>query len=202
MGGRGILRQAVWLAVFAMVFAAGCAKKQTVQSGESAAGAAQAPGSQRPAPEAITTESIKPETPATAPGGDLAGTQTARAAEAAIAAGVTEEKKSPFADIHFDYDKSFIRPDAKPVLGDIAAWLKKNGGAKILIEGHCDERGTAEYNMALGERRAESARAYLVSLGAPQSALSTVSFGKEKPVDPGHTEGAWAKNRRDHFVPR
>jgi peptidoglycan-associated lipoprotein len=70
----------------------------------------------------------------------------------------------------------------------------------MLIEGHCDERGTAEYNMALGERRATAVMTYLVSLGVPKSALSTVSFGKEKPLDPGHNEEAWAKNRRAHFV--
>ncbi len=78
--------------------------------------------------------------------------------------------------------------------------MKKNPGAKLLIEGHCDERGTAEYNMALGERRATAVKNYLVSLGVPKAALSTVSFGKEKPLDPGHDEEAWAKNRRAHFV--
>src|SRR4030065_700791 len=80
------------------------------------------------------------------------------------------------------------------------AKLKKNKGLRLLIEGHCDERGTSEYNMALGDRRAESARAYLVSMGVPASAISTVRVGKEKPLDPGHNEAAWAKNSRDHFV--
>ncbi|MCL5965680.1 MAG: peptidoglycan-associated lipoprotein Pal [Deltaproteobacteria bacterium] len=198
MRGRGALMWGAWLLVVVMVLAAGCAKKQTVRSGEQpAAAAAQAPAAQAPpAPEKITTEAIKPEAPAA----EKAGAMTARAAEAAVAQAVTEEQKSPFADIHFDFDKSFIRPDAKPILEEIAAWMKKNAGAKVQIEGNCDERGTAEYNMALGERRAESARSYLVSLGASQANLSTVSFGKEKPIDPGHTEEAWAKNRRDHFV--
>jgi peptidoglycan-associated lipoprotein len=95
---------------------------------------------------------------------------------------------------------SVVRADAKPILSSVADYLKKNKGAKLVIEGHCDERGTAEYNMALGDRRAEAARAYLASLGVPASALSTVSFGKEKPLDPGNNDVAWAKNRRAHFV--
>jgi peptidoglycan-associated lipoprotein len=175
-----------------MLFAMGCAKKQEVKSGE-AAGAPSAAQSKAP-PGGIVSESLKPEAPpAPAPG----GTQVA-AAEAGAA--VTQERPSPFQDIHFDFDKSFIRDDAKPVLSSVADYLKKNKGARVTIEGHCDERGTSEYNMALGDRRAESARAYLVSLGVPASALATVSFGEEKPLDPGHTEGAWAKNRRGHFV--
>ncbi|MBP2683653.1 MAG: peptidoglycan-associated lipoprotein, partial [Deltaproteobacteria bacterium] len=72
--------------------------------------------------------------------------------------------------------------------------------AKLLIEGHCDERGTAEYNLALGERRAVAVMNYLVSLGVPKGNLSTISFGEERPLDPGHDEGAWARNRRAHFV--
>jgi peptidoglycan-associated lipoprotein len=82
----------------------------------------------------------------------------------------------------------------------VADYLKKNRKSKLLIEGHCDERGTSEYNIALGERRATAVMNYLVSLGIPKGALSTVSFGKEKPLDPGHNEEAWAKNRRAHFV--
>jgi peptidoglycan-associated lipoprotein len=112
----------------------------------------------------------------------------------------TQERPSDFPDIYFDYDKSFIREDAKPVLQDVADYLKGDPSKSILIEGHCDERGTAEYNIALGERRAESTKNYLVSLGVRSGAVSTVSFGEEKPWDPGHNEAAWAKNRRSHFV--
>jgi len=102
-------------------------------------------------------------------------------------------------NIHFDYDKSFIRDDAKPVLGEVAAFMKKNPGAKVQIEGHCDERGTPEYNLALGQRRADSTKKYLVNLGIDGSRLSTISYGEEKPADPGHNEAAWAKNRRAVF---
>ena len=107
-----------------------------------------------------------------------------------------------FENIHFDFDKSFIRDDAKPTLGKVAAYLKKNPDAKLQIEGHCDERGTSEYNMALGQRRADSAKKYLVNLGVAGSRLSTISYGEERPADPGHNEGAWAKNRRAVFVLR
>lgn len=103
-------------------------------------------------------------------------------------------------DIYFDFDKSNIRPDAREVLKANADYFLKNSSAAVVIEGHCDERGTAEYNMALGQRRAEEAKKYLVNLGVKESKMKTVSYGKERPVDPGHDEAAWAKNRRDHFV--
>jgi peptidoglycan-associated lipoprotein len=93
-----------------------------------------------------------------------------------------------------------LKEDGRKTSQAVADYLKKNPRAKIQIEGHCDERGTSEYNMALGERRATAVMNYLVSLGVSKGALSTVSFGKEKPLDPGHDEGAWAKNRRAHFV--
>ncbi|MGA6993226.1 MAG: peptidoglycan-associated lipoprotein Pal [Candidatus Deferrimicrobiaceae bacterium] len=105
-------------------------------------------------------------------------------------------------NIHFDFDQSFIRNNAKPVLGKVAAYMKKNPGAKLQIEGHCDERGTSEYNIALGQRRADSTRKYLTNLGVDGSRISTISYGEEKPADPGNNEKAWAKNRRAAFVIR
>jgi len=103
-------------------------------------------------------------------------------------------------DIHFNFDKYDIRPGDAEILKGNAALLMKHPTVKIQIEGHCDERGTIEYNLALGERRANSAKGYLVSLGMPADRISTISYGKEKPLDPGHNEEAWAKNRRDHFI--
>ena len=102
--------------------------------------------------------------------------------------------------IFFDYDSSDVSGEAQKILDANAEVLKKNRAWVITIEGHCDERGTAEYNLALGERRALSARTYLVSLGIPADRIRTVSYGKEFPFDPGHNEEAWARNRRDHFV--
>jgi len=103
-------------------------------------------------------------------------------------------------DVHFDFDKYDIRPADAEILKANAAVLTKNPNVKIQIEGHCDERGTIEYNLALGERRASSAKAYLVSIGIPASRISTISYGKERPLDPAHNEEAWAKNRRAHTI--
>jgi len=108
--------------------------------------------------------------------------------------------EKPLEMIHFDYDKYFIREDAKPVLESNAAWLNKWESVKLLIEGHCDERGTEEYNLALGEKRAKSTMDYLVSLGISADRLKIISYGKSQPLDPGHNETAWAKNRRAQFT--
>jgi len=103
-------------------------------------------------------------------------------------------------DIHFDFDKYAIRPGDAEILKANAAVLVKNPNVKIQIEGHCDERGTGEYNLALGERRANSTKNYLSSLGISAARISTISYGKERPLNPGHDEEAWAKNRRSHFI--
>jgi peptidoglycan-associated lipoprotein len=103
-------------------------------------------------------------------------------------------------DIYFEFDKSTLTPSAQDNLLRKAEWLRENADATITIEGNCDERGTNEYNLALGDRRAESAKAFLVDLGIDSARISTISYGEERPVDPRHNEEAWAKNRRDHFV--
>jgi peptidoglycan-associated lipoprotein len=103
-------------------------------------------------------------------------------------------------DIHFDFDRYDIRSIDASILKENAALLNKFTNVKIQIEGHCDERGTVEYNLALGERRATSAKNYLVSLGVASVRISTISYGEEKPLDPSHNEEAWAKNRRAHTV--
>ena len=109
-------------------------------------------------------------------------------------------RDSPLRPVLFDLDSSDLSAEGQRILDANAVVLKRQTTWTVTIEGHCDERGTAEYNLALGERRALSARAYLVSLGLPADRLRTVSYGKEFPFDPGHEEGAWAKNRRAHFV--
>lgn len=131
--------------------------------------------------------------------------ETGMAGAAAGAAAGTqpmEQSRAAFedADIYFDYDSFDLSAQAKKVLAEKAAFLKVRPGIKVRIEGHCDERGTAEYNLALGERRAKAAQEYLVFLGVNAQRLTTVSYGEEKPVDPRSTEEAWAKNRRAHFV--
>ncbi len=108
--------------------------------------------------------------------------------------------ESALKDINFDYDKSDITPEARSVLQDSADWIRSNADTKVQIEGHCDERGTEEYNLALGERRANAVKNYLISLGVEGDRLYTISYGEELPLDPGHDETAWAKNRRAHFL--
>jgi peptidoglycan-associated lipoprotein len=109
-------------------------------------------------------------------------------------------KNSPLKPVFFELDSSDVNSVGQRALDENAALLRKYPSWTVTIEGHCDERGTAEYNLALGERRAISARAYLMSLGIPADRLRTVSYGKEFPFDPGHDESAFAKNRRAHFV--
>ena len=103
-------------------------------------------------------------------------------------------------DVNYAFDSAVLDATAQAILKDKAGWLKQNADVATTIEGHCDERGTVAYNVALGERRAEAAKAFLVNLGVPAAKMTTISFGKEKPLDPGHNEQAWAKNRRAHFV--
>ena len=102
--------------------------------------------------------------------------------------------------VYFDFDKSEIRDDQAAVLKSNADWMKTNAKFKVLIEGHCDERGTIDYNLALGEKRAGRVKQYLADLGIPGDRMRTISYGKERPADPGHDEAAWAKNRRAEFV--
>lgn len=120
--------------------------------------------------------------------------EEAQAREAAMALNAFENE-----NVYFDFDSADLTPMAQDVLVRKAEWLRENPMASVIIEGHCDERGTAEYNMALGERRAMSAMKFLVDLGIQSSRLSTISYGEERPADPGSNEEAWAKNRRDVF---
>jgi len=103
-------------------------------------------------------------------------------------------------NVHFDFDKYDIRLEDMEILKQNAAVLNRFPAVKIQIGGHCDERGTTEFNLALGERRASNAKKYLISLGVDEKRISTISYGKEKWLDPGHNEEAWARNRRDEFM--
>jgi len=102
--------------------------------------------------------------------------------------------------VYFDFDKSFIRSEYRPVLREKAEFLKDNPNVRTRIEGNCDERGTNEYNLALGERRAESAKNFLLSLGISPDRIEAISYGEERPLAVGHNEDSWAQNRRDDFV--
>jgi peptidoglycan-associated lipoprotein len=126
---------------------------------------------------------------ASAPGGESVGTS-----------GAGEAGVSDLEIVHFAFDRYDITPENRSILKQNAKWLKDNANATVQIEGHCDERGTTEYNLALGERRANAVKSYLIKLGIKKARLSTISYGSERPVDPGHDEAAWAKNRRAAFV--
>jgi len=110
-----------------------------------------------------------------------------------------EPLSKAFADINFEFDQYRVLDHDVPTLEGVAAWLRENPEARVLVEGHCDERGTVEYNLSLGEKRAKAAQDYLVGLGVTANRISIISYGKERPIDTGHTEDAWAKNRRCEF---
>jgi len=182
------------LCVGALV-AGGCAKKEVVK-------AEQPVPSVQPAPKA--TEEVIPAPAPAKPEAQPMVTETP-AKEAAIQPETTKqmgtaELQSELQKVYFDFDSSTLSAESRNALSKNAALLSKNPSVKLQIEGNCDERGSDEYNMALGERRAKAAQDYLVNLGVSADRLSVISYGEEKPVDPGHNEAAWAKNRRDEFV--
>jgi peptidoglycan-associated lipoprotein len=153
-----------------------------------------------PPPAGSTTVTPPPEPPAPAP--EPTTVPPEPVAEDSIAAGSIDDinRNSPLKPVFYRLDLAEVDAEGQKVLQANADLLRRYSTWQISIEGHCDERGTAEYNLALGERRAVAARNYLVSLGIPADRVKTVSYGKEFPFDPGHTEEAWSKNRRAHFV--
>ena len=173
----------------------GCPKRpEVVQAGPAAIGpgaAAPAPAPAPPAPRVAETPVTRPAPPAEAP------VQPAPAAPAPTPAAPAA---APLKDVFFDFDKFQIRDDQKAALDTNVAWLKANPRAKLAIEGHCDERGTPEYNLGLGERRAKVVKEYLVTAGIAADRIVTVSYGEERPFVLGHDEAAWKWNRRGHLV--
>lgn len=150
--------------------------------------------------EPVKAPEVKAE-PAPAPKaeGEDAAAKEARLRAEKEAALIKQIKAFESENIYFDFDKYEIKPEAKAVLKKKAEWLLANTKYNVRIEGHCDERGTNEYNLALGERRANSAKEFLMALGVPAARLSTISYGEERPAVQGSNEEAWAKNRRDEF---
>lgn len=146
-----------------------------------------------PVPTAVSTPTVVTvDTPTPVP--------TPPRAEPDITKKPIDEISKYLKPVFFDFDKSDIRADQRDTLAANASFLQKWGTIQLTIEGHCDERGTREYNLALGDRRANAAKEYLVSLGVSASRFKTVSYGKERPFALGHDEDSWAKNRRAHFV--
>jgi peptidoglycan-associated lipoprotein len=182
-----LIRFALLLVVPGLLFTASCGKKQvqpeeTVITGQDDAEAA------RRAEEARQQSLVEEQ----------------RLKEEALKEEALEQERAAMAafqevDVYFEYDSAVLTSEAQALLKVKAQWLQANPNARVLIEGHCDERGSNEYNLALGDRRAGSAKTFLVNMGVSAYRLSTVSYGEEKPVDAGKTETAYAKNRRAHF---
>ena len=179
---------ALLLVISGLMFAASCAKKPVVS-------------------EPAVTLAVEEEAEAKR----LAAEEEARAAERALEeqrlreqAGEREEmaERERFLNenIRFEFDRSRLLAEAKKILRRKARWLRAHPDVSVVVEGHCDERGTNEYNMALGDRRARSAESFLADMGIARGRLTTISYGEEKPLDPRHNEEAWTKNRRAHFV--
>lgn len=183
-----------------LVFA-GCAKKAVVQPEQPAAPAE--------VPKAIAPEPVKEEKkaePAKAEPAKIEAPVVAKEepkrVETIPVKEVVEAKPTmpAFENIHFDFDKYYIRDDAKPTLQSVSDWLVKNKSVKMLLEGHCDEWGTNEYNLALGERRAKSTRDYLISSGVVKDRFDMISYGEERPLCAEHNRECWQKNRRVQFI--
>jgi peptidoglycan-associated lipoprotein len=179
-GMGGILAIVV---AFGMLGLWGCPKKAEMTAAPEAA----------PQETAAAAETMPAEQPAA--GEMTTGAATEEGMKEAAAAGGAEMQP-----VYFDFDRSFIRDDARAVMRANAEWLKANPQAKVRIEGNCDERGTVEYNQALGQRRAQSAKKYLADLGISSARISLISYGKEKQTCMESTEDCWQQNRRDDFV--
>lgn len=196
---------------FGALFMGGCAKKEVVK-GEEPVSAVQQPAVQPPAAKAPTEvtppaqqeagpepqggATAQPMTETTPPKETTVAPEPSRVAPAAPA----ETLQNELQNIYFNFDSSDLSDESRGILSKNAEYLSRQSSVKVRIEGNCDERGSDEYNMALGERRAKAAKDYLVNLGIASDRLATISYGEEKPADQGHDEAAWAKNRRDEFV--
>lgn len=175
-------------AVLVAAVVGGCKKPPVTSPVEAPPSPPLAKPTEAPAPKEVkeVTESFEP-----------APVETTPVTEASI-----EElnRRGVLRTVYFAYDSAELSEETRAALRANAEWLNTNRGYRIRIEGHCDERGTVEYNLALGQRRADAAREYLVSLGVDAGRLATISYGEERPADPGHGEDAWSKNRRAEFV--
>ena len=188
---KGVFGLAVVLS-FGMLIAGGCAKEELVAKDKPMApSTAPAQPTKQPAQGSVPTEPMQsqPVKGSTAVEGVVADSQAAARAQ-----------EVKLQTVYYDFDSYVLSQASRDTLYSNAEYLLKKYSGKIQVEGHCDERGSDEYNLALGEKRAKAALNYLTTLGVPADRLSFISYGKEKPADPGHDEAAWAKNRRAEFV--
>jgi len=179
------------LTVSFLLFSSGCSQK-VIKSNQNAA-SVESPAKS----EQTHVQETAPQLPPSGSEESLNTPASGRTSSFTILEG---RSTGPMLPVYFNFDQSVIRADQKSRIEKNAKYLKENSGVKIVIEGNCDERGTSEYNMALGERRAVSAKKYLVNLGVNGNNVNTISYGEEKPLNHGHDELAWSQNRRDDFV--
>ncbi len=185
------MRKKLWISLAllfvipGLLFTASCAKKEVMSE----------PAMEAPAQEESAADAQKAKE-------EELARQRAEEERLRQEAAMREAARNKFLseDIHFEFDSSVLSQEAQGILGDKAEYLRNNPDVSVIVEGHCDERGTNEYNLALGDRRATSAKTYLVDLGVAEARLTTISYGEERPVDTGQNEEAWAKNRRAHFA--
>lgn len=180
-----------------MFMYSGCAKQEIVRKDEPLASSVANPA--KTAPSKSDASAAKVQDKPIAANSSISNGEQQRSQKNNESAATADIRKA-LEKIYFDFDSSKLSDISRQTLTRNFETLKQNPLARIRIEGHCDERGSDEYNLALGERRARTAVRYLTTLGIPAERLSTISYGKEKPADPGHDEAAWAKNRRDEFV--
>jgi peptidoglycan-associated lipoprotein len=194
---KAIKAFAATIALLALIVAPACHKKPAVVVAPSIDTSMTVP----PVPLTVTTATAQPVTDTA----DFVSPKTDTIAAETLPGDIEElnrvaQSRGYLQDAFFEYNDSALSADAQTALTSSATWLKKNAQYNLLIEGHCDERGTEQYNLALGDRRANQAKEYLVTLGVDAGRIRTVSYGEERPFDPGHDESAWSKNRRDHLV--
>lgn len=206
-----------WVGLMALILClsvswmTGCAKKASLKEGavvtqeqravaQTPAEASAAAADDQAARERALREQALSDQAAREAAAKAAKDETDRAKKEAAAKAAAILKELQIADVNFDYNMYNLRPEAQDILKKGAPAYLKYRDYKLVVEGHCDERGTAEYNLALGEKRANEAAKYLADLGIEKERIKTISYGKEMPLDQGHDEAAWAKNRRAHFV--
>ncbi len=204
---RRLVLMPAGLALLALL--AGCGERMVSSSAKDQSLAAGPPPAQKPVapppPEEVrVTEPTPPPPEPAAPPPSPAPAPVEQAQESPAAAPpappVPVSRLADLSDVFFDYDRYSVRDDAKAALEANARLLKAEQGWKLVVEGHCDERGTLEYNLVLGERRAKAVQEFLADLGVPASQIQVTSYGKERPFCTDHTQGCWQKNRRAHFV--
>ena len=172
---------------------AGCAKQEIVKKDQPLVPPATTPAVSAPHNQGATNKSVE------APKVAASSASEQKSRQGGISAAADDLRKG-LKNVYFDFDSSTLSDTSRQSLARDFELLKKYPKSRVRVEGHCDERGSDEYNLALGERRAQTAVRYLRTLGIPADRLTTISYGKEKPADPGHSEAAWAKNRRDEFA--